>query len=394
MMNIRNFFVPVLMLFVAPSVQAHHSHASLDGSRIETWEGVVIEYAWRSPHVYFRIGAPNASGEQVEYAVEVLNPTARARLGWGPDTPASGDRIRRTGNPDRDPNRYYTGLMWAETPDGIRMYGDTETAAAENATLASAAPVTPATAIGEGNWRRIAPDGSLFPFIRSPSDDWPLNARGQALVDNFSENDNPFNARCEYAGPPRAIFSVYGHVWSRPDADTIYIWENMNPAPREIHLNEAAPRGEPSAQGHSVGYIDAAGELHVTTDNFLATQWGHYTGIDSSEQKLLTERYWLSEGGMRLNVEVTVDDPLWLSEPYVFTHQWRKQPDAPVINAECTLEAANFYLTAGFDSPASENDATGDGGAADDSIPFSEWLLYAALLAGAALIAAAGMRRR
>jgi hypothetical protein len=393
MMTVRCLFAVGLLGLMNPSLHAHHSHASLDSSRIETWEGVIIEYAWRSPHVYFRIAAPNAAGDQVEYAVEVLNPTAMSRLGWGPDTFARGDRIRWSGNPDRDPNRYYTGLNWAETTDGIRMYGDTETAAAENAVLADAAPVMPAAAIGEGNWRRIAPDGSRHPFIRSPSDDWPLNARGQELVDNFNEDDNPFNARCEYAGPPRAIYSVYGHVWSRPDADKIYIWENMNPAPREIHLNEDAPRGEPSVQGHSVGYFDADGQLHVTTDNFVDTQWGHYTGIDSSDQKKLTERYWLSEGGMRLNVEVTVEDPVWLSEPYVFTHQWRKQPDAPVIDAECTLEAANFYLTAGFDSPAASNDAD-DGNGADDSTPLSEWLFYAALLAAGVLIVTAGIRRR
>jgi hypothetical protein len=381
MMKFCNLVALIGIGFVSQTLNAHHSHASLDLSRVETWEGVIVEYAWRSPHVYFRINAENTDGELVEYAVEVLNPTAMSRLGWGPDTFVAGDRIRWSGNPDRNPARYYTGLMWAETSDGMRMYGDNEAAEAANATFANTIPVTPAATIGEGNWRRIAPDGSRFPFIRSPSPDWPLNARGRELVANFSEDDNPFNARCEYAGPPRAIFSVYGHVWSRPGEDIIYIWENMNPAPRVIHLNEDTPRGEPSVQGYSVGYFDDAGQLHVRTDNFVATQWGHYTGIDSSAEKRLTERYWLSEGGMRLNVEVTVDDPVWLAEPYVFTHQWRKQPDAPVIDAECTLEAANFYLTAGYEEPA-------------DRSGLLEWLFYGGVVAAAVLIAAAGVRRR
>lgn len=393
-MTIRINSLCIIACLAPLTAGAHHSHASLDPNAVETWNGVIIEYGWRSPHVYFRIAAENPAGEVVEYAVEVLNPTAMARLGWGPDTFAAGDPIRWTGNPDRDPNRYYTGLHWVEAADGVRMYGDASLAAANNA-AAEEAPVTPALSIGSGNWRRIAPDGSRFPFIRSPSMDWPLNARGQELVARFSENDNPFNARCEYAGPPRVIFSVYGHVWSRPDENTIYIWENQNPEPREIHLTADAERGAPSIQGHSVGYFDDEGALHVRTDNFIATQWGHYTGIDSSEQKVLNEKYWLSEEGMRLNVEVTVEDPVWLTEPYEFVHQWRKQPDSPVIRAECTLEAANLYLTAGYDrSTAMPEQSAANAESAAPAPRFLEWIFYGAMAIVAIALATAGLRRR
>ena len=393
MMKYRDLFAAAL-IFVPPVAGAHHSHASIDSSRVETWDGVVVEYAWRSPHVYLRINAANPDDRLVEYSLDMLNPSAMSQLGWGPDSFMTGERVRWNGHPNHDPNRYYVSLNWIDKSDGTRMYGDRELAASAM-TNSEPPSVTPAAAIGEGFWRRIAPDGSQFPFIRSPSADWPLNSRGATLVDNFDENDNPFNARCEYAGPPRAIFSVYGHVWSRPDPDTIYIWENLNPAPRVVHLNESAPRGEPSIPGHSVGYFDDSGALHVRTDNFVATQWGHYTGIDSSEQKVLSERYWLSENGMRLNVEVTVEDPVWLAEPYVFTHQWRKQPDAPVIDAECTSESANFYLTAGY-----EQDAVASGqpsaDAADVRPPrrYLEWIFFGAMVMVALAIVTAGMRRR
>ena len=391
-MKLRAIIAFAVCTGLSPSIPAHHSHASLDPDRVEIWDGVIIEYAWRSPHVYFRIRGENAAGSSVEYAVEVLNPPAMARLGWTPDSFEPGEAVRWSGNPDRDPNRYYTGMQWIEKADGSRLYGDRELAEAANANSAEPPPVRPAAAIGEGNWSRIAADGSRHPFIRSPSPDWPLNARGQELVAGFDENANPFNSRCEYAGPPRAIYSVYGHVWSRPDENTIYIWENSNPAPREIHLNADTRRGDASVQGFSVGYFDDDGRLHVRTDNFVATQWGHYTGIDSSEQKVLTERYWLSEGGMRLNVEVTVEDPVWLTEPYIFTHQWRKQPDAPVVDAECTLEASNFYLTAGYEN--NDGQSPEDIAGSPATVNIREWLFYGGLTVIALLIAGAGLRRR
>jgi hypothetical protein len=62
----------------------------------------------------------------------------------------------------------------------------------------------------------------------------------------------------------------------------------------------------------------------------------------------MEERYWLSEGGLRLNVEFTITDPVMLREPVTLTHQWKKIPDSPIAHAECSLENANFFITAGY----------------------------------------------
>jgi hypothetical protein len=94
--------------------------------------------------------------------------------------------------------------------------------------------------------------------------------------------------------------------------------------------------------GHSVGWFEGD-ELVVETSNFLADRWGSHTGVDSSDQKHLVERYSLSPDGLELNVVITVTDPVYLAEPVTFTHHWVKIADRAVVQAPCTLEASRLY---------------------------------------------------
>ena len=55
----------------------------------------------------------------------------------------------------------------------------------------------------------------------------------------------------------------------------------------------------------------------------------------------------MSNGGMNLDVEITVTDSVYLAEPVTFTHHWRKIGDREIIQAPCTLEAAQLYLQGG-----------------------------------------------
>lgn len=338
----------LICLFALP-VQAHHSHASLNPDDIRLFQGVVTKYSWRAPHVYIQANVVGAAGEIREYKVEALNPPAMQALGWTKDTFKPGDRIVWEGAHDQDLNRAYAGVSWAETSDGTRLLAtatDYRLIQKEKDKALAGLVVEPVEKIGTGSWVRIAADGSSHPPIRKPAQDWPLTAAAAERVANWSEDDNPMN-NCIYGGPPRNIVSLSNFQWSRPDDDTIIIDRDMWPEPRVVHLNADAPRGAPSRFGHSVGRFEGD-ELIVETDNFVAEVWGMYTGIDSTEQKSLRERYWLSDGGLRLNVEFTVTDPGVLTEPYTYTHQWKRVPDRPLSKAPCSLENAWFYKTADY----------------------------------------------
>jgi hypothetical protein len=379
--------VSIIVLLLGNSAHAHHSHASLNTDDVRLFQGVVTKYSWRAPHVYIQANVAGPDGKIREYKVEILNPPAMTALGWSKETFKPGDRITWEGAHDQDVNRAYAGLSWAETADGTRLIATA--AASRSAQMGQAAEqagleVEPVTEIGSGSWLRIAADGSRHPAIRTPASDWPLTPEAAEDVANWSEHDNPLN-NCVYGGPPRNIISLSNYFWSRPDENTLVIDRDMWMEQRIIHLNSDAPRGEPSSFGHSVGRFEG-NEFIIESDNFVAETWGMFTGIDSTEQKTLIERYWLSEGGQRLNVEFTVTDPGVLTEPYTYTHQWKRVPDRALAKAPCSLENAQAYrvdVESQVDD-AAEVSVTEDAGAIEKerSLPRLPLFILAAVVIG------------
>jgi hypothetical protein len=336
-------------------VNAHHSHASLNKDDQRTMTGVVTAYLWRSPHVYMKAKVLNSSGDIVEYTVEMANPMSMGRAGWNKDTVKIGERITWRGSHDRDPDRAYMGISWLDNKDGERSY---ISASAQKqylqdsgqelpANLRGGGIAEPASGIGEGTWQRIAEDGGRFKNIYTPAPigHWPLTALARQKVENFSESDNPFN-RCIITGPPRAMLTLPKFQWFN-DGNVITIDRDLWPEKRVIHLDPETLATQSSAFGHSVGWFEND-ELHVRSDHFTSEPWALFWGLDSSEQLTLRERYWLSEDGLRLNVEMTISDPVMLLEPVVLTHQWKKVPDTPLTHAECSEDNANFFITAGY----------------------------------------------
>ena len=331
----NNLLFLAAMTLILPAVSnAHHSHSTINRDDVRVYKGVVTKYGWTMPHVYLKVKAPDAEGNIVNYSIEMEHPPSMASKGWSRSTFKPGDRIIWEGAHDRNPNRHYTALNWAEKGDGTRV-GFTEAVTAE------AVPSTDFV----GLWKR-SDVGGFKPHYRPPVG-WPLTKVGQAQVDNFSEDQNPM-VTCGNPGPPKSMIIPYPVIFTRPDENTLVMERELMDDLRIVHFDRDAPVGEPTKMGHSIGYFEG-GTVVVETTNFIADDWGTHTGISSSAEKQLIERFTLSDGGLHLNAEITVTDPVFLSETYTFSHRWRKLPDRPVIQAPCTMEAAMLYLNAGKD---------------------------------------------
>jgi hypothetical protein len=331
------FAAAVLSLAVAGPVAAHHSHASLNKDDVRMYKGRVVKYSWTMPHVFMKIDGADENGNVVEYTVELQHPPAMARVGWARDTWKPGDRIIWEGPHDKDPDRHYTGMSWAEKDDGTRLYTDRRT---RDALQEDATPSTDFT----GLWKR-SDEGGFKPHYKPPVG-WPLSAKGRELVDNFHEDQNPM-VTCGNPGPPKAMIVPYPMMLTRPDENTVVIERELMKEKRQIHLNGTGEMDAPSKLGYSTGRFEGD-RLIVETTNFVADKWGSHTGIDSSDQKQLVEEFWLSDDGLFLYADITVTDPVYLSEPFTFRHRWQKLADRPVIQAPCTMEAAQLYLQAGY----------------------------------------------
>jgi hypothetical protein len=330
----KNIACALSILILANPVNAHHSHASLNMDDVRMYSGVVTRYSWTMPHVFLKIEAPDESGNIVEYSVELQHPPAMAQKGWSKTSFKPGDRITWEGPHDKNLNRHYTGLTWAERGDGTRL-------SAEENTVGAVVPSTDFT----GLWKR-SDEGGFKPHYKPPVG-WPLTAKGQEMVDNFHEDQNPM-VSCGNPGPPKSMILPYPMMLTRRDENTLIIERELMEEVREVHLNGTGTPGAPSANGYSVGRFEGD-ELVVETTNFIADKWGMHTGIDSSDQKRLVERFSMSDDGLYLYAEITVTDPVYLSKPHTFRHRWMKLADREVIQAPCTMEAAQLYLEAGED---------------------------------------------
>jgi len=322
----------VFSLFHACYSLAHHSHSTLDREDVRVLTGTVTKYGWQMPHVFLKVMAPNREGMIVEYSIEMGNPPSMARQGWGKDTLKEGDVITWQGAHDKNKNRAYASASWIEK-DGVRI-------GTENGVDTTVSPSSDFT----GVWTRDDP-GGFNPHYLPPAD-WPYSELARGQVAAFSEESNPM-LECIDPGPPKSTIIPYPHIISRPDPSTILIERDLHPTPRLVHLDRNSPAGEPGVMGHSVGWFEGD-VLVVETTNFVADRWGSHTGVDSSDQKHLMERYSLINEGMGLMVEITLTDPVYLTEPVTFKHYWKKLGDRALVEAPCTLEASQLWLEGGY----------------------------------------------
>jgi hypothetical protein len=279
-----------------------------------------------------KVEAPNPAGDVVEYSIEMLHPGAMAELGWNKDTFKPGDRITWEGEHDRNKARAYSSLTWAER-DGVRV---------GRAEEGSEQQIVPSTDFA-GLWNRGPNQPTYF-----PPTGWPLTAKGQELVANFSEDQNPV-LECYDPGPPKSMTLPYAHRLHYEDASTLIIERDLMEDSRVVHMDRSVPAGPPSRMGHSIGWFEN-GDLIVETTAFTADRWGTHTGIDSSEQKTIRERFRLTDGGMGVEIEITVTDPVYLQQPTTFTHRWIKVAERDLVRAPCTMESAKLWIEAGYDS--------------------------------------------
>ena len=325
----------VIGMFYCGLAVAHHSHATLDPNDIRVLTGTVTKYGWQMPHVFLKVKAPNQQGQLVEYSIEMGNPPSMAREGWGSDSLKVGDMITWEGSHDRNKDRAYSSAIWVEK-DGVRIGTDPA-----NQVTTIVQPSTDFT----GVWTRDDLGGFNPNYL--PPTDWPYTPFGKALVDAFKEDQNPA-LDCYDPGPPKSTILPYPHIISRPDASTVLIERDLLPTPRVVYLDRNHAAGMPSTMGHSVGWFEGD-VLVVETGNFLADRWGSQTGVDSSDQKHLLEKYSLINGGMGLMAEITVTDPVYLSEPVTFKHYWKKLGDRKLVEAPCTLESSLLWIEGGFE---------------------------------------------
>jgi hypothetical protein len=120
----------IALMYAVPAL-AHHSFAMFDAEKSVKLEGTVKEFQWTNPHAWILMNVADASGQQVQWAIEMGGPGGLARQGWLPKTLTPGMKISAIIHPLKDGT--HGGQFMAVTlPDG-KLMGNPNARAGANA---------------------------------------------------------------------------------------------------------------------------------------------------------------------------------------------------------------------------------------------------------------------
>ena len=109
----------------AASLLAHHPvSTTYVTDRQMTIDGIIVELAYRNPHAFIHVSAPDRDGQARRWAVEWGHPGTDRRLGVPTDVLKLGDRLVVSGSPARDPGAFrILGRTIVRSSDGWRWAG-------------------------------------------------------------------------------------------------------------------------------------------------------------------------------------------------------------------------------------------------------------------------------
>lgn len=141
---------------------------------------------------------------------------------------------------------------------------------------------------------------------------------------------------CQPYGFARQIMNPLPMIVSRDGDHLLFRYEEWSLL-RTVYMDG---RDHPAYQtpmllGHSVGRIED-GVLVIETARVTPDRISDGTQAGYSTELTAVERYTVRENPRRLELEVTIQDPVTLTEPYVLVKTWHSTPDAELVQDICS----------------------------------------------------------
>lgn len=178
----------------------------------------------------------------------------------------------------------------------------------------------------------------------SPVDQMPLNARARAWSEFF---DEPMGGMWDCVPAPLPSLIAHPtptHIVQRPDR--ILMAYEHDDGRRTVWMDgrRHPPASELFYYGHSIGHYDGDA-LVIETTNFTFDPDGldDHGHLPSSPRKRLTERY-TRTGPDSLEVEITYEDSLFLTEPFTWTRELRSTAYSVGQWGDCDPEQSRRQL--------------------------------------------------
>jgi hypothetical protein len=315
--------------FASAPALAHHSMSMFDSTQEILIEGKVARLDWVNPHMYLVVETTGPDGKTVLIEGEGLGITQALVDGLERDALKPGTPVVMRANPNRGGWGKQVRVMDVTTQDGVihPFY------AANRRTRT----LTPAESI-EGHW---APNRAALGAAFGAMARWPITPEARAVQAKMEAD-----GKC--MTEPTPVLSIFDELRTIEvgQAQVVMGFDNTGDrVERIVHMNVEHPANvQPSLHGHSVGRWDGK-TLVIDTIGFEPHLSGVSLNVPASAGKHTVERLTLTDDGLRLRYEVTIEDPTYLSAPATLTQQWDHRPDLEFTQntGACDQDVANRY---------------------------------------------------
>ncbi|MBN1240060.1 MAG: hypothetical protein JXB36_16270 [Gammaproteobacteria bacterium] len=309
---------------------AHHSQAMFDTTEEILIEGTVARFDWVNPHMYLVVETEGPDGEPVLIEGEGLAITQALVDGLDRDALQPGTPVVVRANPNRGGWGKQVRLLDVTTEDGeIHPFYAANTRARK---------LTPAESL-EGRW---APSRQALGAAFGAMARWPVTPEGRA-----AQAELVADGLCYVEPTPfLSVLDEMREIDIGEDEVLLHFDNSGDPVVRTVHMDAEHPADvQPSRQGHSVGWWEGD-TLVIDTIAFEPNPSGIAANVPSSPRKHTVERLTLTNDRTRLRYEITVDDPVYLTEPATLAQQWDHRPDLPFSppSEACDPEVAERYI--------------------------------------------------
>jgi hypothetical protein len=229
-----------------------------------------------------------------------------------------------------------TGLAWAQQQGQVPRGDQTSGKSGHAAAPMDLTGYWVAVINEDWRWRMLTPDKGDFSSV-------PLNIEGRRVADLWDPSkDESAGLQCKVYGAPSLMrLPTRLHItWA--DENTLKIETDLGTQTRLLHFGETPPKGERSWQGSSLAAWEFDGspkrgggptgprDLKVATTN-LRGGYLRRNGIPYSDNASLTEYFdlfpKLANGDEWLVVNAILDDPQYLTERFITSSNFKKEPD-------------------------------------------------------------------
>jgi len=323
-------------LVVLSPASAHHSYTGIDRGSVVAFQGTVKRFSWRNPHVYITVESTDESGQLIEWELETGGTPILARSGWTADSQMPGDTVQVRGHPERETGRRYALLMSIEKEDGTVLSQSARgSQSTERATELSGIWKSRAESFAP-----IEPLSSLYESFNALG----RTAKGITAQEQYDPQRDNQTALC--VGYSVLVTLASPHYLNELSIgeDTVILRNEWFDSERIVYMDGRGhpENGERTLNGHSIGRWED-GALVVDTRLFREHRSPYGTGLPSGTRKHVVERFSLNADGTSLAVDVSLEDPEYLTEIFTGSLNWDYTPDLELYRYDCDPEVAGKF---------------------------------------------------